>query len=106
MASKPEVNKLPEENALDDVRFLLYKRGCYVDQLVRLFCDYKGYGMNSATAKQPPEPLFDCLIVVGLQNDEENGGVYKPFIKMQYPKQVRIRYCFSDSGNCFSLKMP
>jgi hypothetical protein len=70
----------------DDVKFYLYRRSCYLDQLVRLYCENKEISSTKEQRNTPKEALFDCLIVVGLHNDE---GIYKPFIKHKYPRSVR-----------------
>ena len=62
---------------LDDLRLLLHKRGSYLDQLVRLFCE-----KNATRNASLKTPLIDCIIVVALQKSEE---VYSPFVKMKYP---------------------
>lgn len=77
-------NVTKAENDWDDVRLNLYKRGCYIDQLVKLYsCEQKSRKAKATTRIL----LFDCLIVVGLQNDNSNE-VYRPFIKMKYPEEV------------------
>ena len=74
---------------LDDIRFYLHKRSCYIDQLQKL-CeiefqyDHKKQGYQSIQRKHL---LFDCLIVVGLQ---KVAGSFKSFIKMKYPKSVLL----------------
>ena len=68
---------------LDDIQFYLHKRSCYIDQLQKL-CEIEfQYGQYQSIQRK--HPLFDCLIVVGLQ---KFAGSLKPFIKMKYPNSV------------------
>ena len=80
---------------LDDLRLLLHKRGSYLDQLVRLFCE-----KNATRNASLKTPLIDCIIVVALQKSEE---VYSPFVKMKYPPDYDDlpfgfeMFCFPDA---------
>ena len=92
MASKSLHSKALE---LDDLRLLLHKRGSYLDQLLRLFCE-----KNASTSRIPRIPLIDCIIVVALQKSDD---VYSPFIKMKYPPNYDDlpfgfeMFCFPDA---------
>ena len=83
---------------LDDIRFYLHKRSCYIDQLQKL-CEIEfQYHKQVHHSVQRQHALFDCLIVVGLQNF---SGSFKPFIKTKYPKSVNkiiphITFLLSD----------
>ena len=79
---------------LDDIQFYLHKRSCYIDQLQKL-CEIE-FQYDQYQSIQRKHPLFDFLIVVGLQ---KSAGSFKPFIKMKYPKSVLlldIYTCYHD----------
>ena len=94
MASSCAKITVDKEELLEDVTFHLRKRNCYLDQLCRL----RNGNRQSRRLRnpefrghQPPDekgPLVDCVITVGLHSDE-NDGIYKPFVKSQYPSNVR-----------------
>ena len=92
MASKSLRSK---ELELDDLRLLLHKRGSYLDQLVRLFCE-----KNATRNASLKTPLIDCIIVVALQKSED---IYSPFVKMKYPPDYNDlpfgfeMFCFPDA---------
>lgn len=78
---------------IDDIQFHLHKRSCYIDQLQKL-CEIEfQYDQYQSIPRE--YPLFDCLIVVGLQ---KSAGSFKPFIKMKYPNSVLldIYTCYCD----------
>ena len=80
--SRSNILPLFDEDALDDGRLLLHRRGLYIDQLFKL-CSHAVHGR----AGQTPRPLLDCLIVVGLKIEH---GVCKPYLKLKYPPEVKI----------------
>ena len=70
---------------LDDLRLYLHRRGSYLDQLVRLFCEKNAstqYGHKKV-------PLVDCIVVIALQ---KSGETYTPFVKMKYPPKVILYF--------------
>ena len=93
---------------IDDIQFHLHKRSCYIDQLQKL-CEIEfQYDQYQSIPRE--YPLFDCLIVVGLQ---KSAGSFKPFIKMKYPNSVLldIYTCYCDflrntkNPHCLLLNM-
>ena len=67
---------------LDNLRFFLYRRGCYLDELVRFYCEKRNKAIENLS------PLFDCLVIVQLQSDASSNGLNKPFIIKKYPPKV------------------
>ena len=92
MASSCAKIIIDKEELLEDVTFHLQKRNCYLDQLCLLRNgDCQSRRRNPEfRGLQPSEkgPLLDCVISVGLHSDEDDG-IYKPFVKSQYPPNVR-----------------
>ena len=93
MASSCAKIIIDKEELLEDVTFHLQKRSCYLDKL----CQLRNGDRQSRRRRNPefrglkhPEkgPLLDCVISVGLHSDEDDG-IYKPFVKSQYPPNVR-----------------
>ena len=85
MASSCAKIIIDKEELLEDVTFHLQKRNCYLDKLCRL---RSGNRQSRGHQVQEKGPLLDCVISVGLHSDEDDG-IYKPFVKSQYPPNVR-----------------